>query len=83
MRRELATAYLRLSEVLSSTGDTADAVSFANKGLTLQTEGGSDATLPADARRELVPPTRRVGDLLVEHRRHHRRAGAPRGGHSP
>ena len=78
LRRELATAYLRLSEVLSSTGDTAEAVSFANKGLTLQTEGGSDAPLPADARRELVATYTRVGDLLsntgdttsaLEHRR--------------
>ena len=50
--------------MLSSTGDTAEALSFARKGLALQTEGGSDATLPADARRELVASYTRVGDLL-------------------
>jgi non-specific serine/threonine protein kinase/serine/threonine-protein kinase len=64
LRRELATAYLRLSEVLSSTGDTAEAVAFANKGLALQTEAGGDAPLSADARRELVATYTRVGDLL-------------------
>ena len=64
LRRELATAYLRLSEVLSSTGDTAEAVSFANKGLALQTAAGGDAPLSAVARRELVATYTRVGDLL-------------------
>jgi len=64
LRRELATAYLRLSEVLSSTGDTAEAVEFANKGLALQTEAGGEAPLSADARRELVASYTRVGDLL-------------------
>ena len=37
---------------------------FARKGLALQTESGSDATLPAEARRELVATYTRVGDLL-------------------
>jgi non-specific serine/threonine protein kinase/serine/threonine-protein kinase len=63
LKRELATAYLRLSEILSSSGDTAEALTFARKGLALQTESG-DATLPADARRELVASYTRVGDLL-------------------
>jgi non-specific serine/threonine protein kinase/serine/threonine-protein kinase len=66
LRRELATAYLRLSEVLSSAGDTAQSLAFATKGLELQTRGGSDATLPDDARRELVAAYTRVGDLLSQ-----------------
>jgi serine/threonine protein kinase/tetratricopeptide (TPR) repeat protein len=65
LRRELAMAYLRLSEVLSSTGDTGEALQLASKGLALQTQGGNDATLPADARRELVAGYTRVGDLLT------------------
>jgi non-specific serine/threonine protein kinase/serine/threonine-protein kinase len=78
LRRELATAYLRLSEVLSSTGDTSDALSFAKQGLALQTQGGSVSVLPADAQREVVAGYTRVGDLLsntgdtrgaLEHRR--------------
>ena len=41
LRRELATAYLRLSEVLSPAGDTAEALTFARKGLALQTEAAA------------------------------------------
>jgi non-specific serine/threonine protein kinase/serine/threonine-protein kinase len=63
LRRELAIAYLRLSEVLSAGGDTAEALSFARKGLALQTAGG-DGNMSATARRELVASYTRVGDLL-------------------
>lgn len=68
-RRGLATCSLRLSEVLSSSGDTAEALAFARKGLALQREvaetaTGEDAAVPADLRRELAASYSRVGDLL-------------------
>ena len=82
-RRGLATAYVRLSEILSSSGDTAEALAFARKGLALQrdvaeTSTGPDAAVSVDLRRELAASYSRVGDLLsatgdtngaLEHRR--------------
>jgi non-specific serine/threonine protein kinase/serine/threonine-protein kinase len=82
-RRGLATAYLRLSEVLSSTAETGEALSVARKALTLQREigeaaAGGDSAVPADLRRDLVVSYGRVADLLsatgdtkgsLEHRR--------------
>jgi serine/threonine protein kinase/tetratricopeptide (TPR) repeat protein len=64
-RRELATAYLRLSEVLAMTGETNEALTLARNGVALQTQGGDDRALPADARRDLVAGYTRVGDLLM------------------
>jgi eukaryotic-like serine/threonine-protein kinase len=68
LRRELATAYVRLSEVLSSTGDTADALAAARKGLDIQRQAASavadDRVLPQEIRRELAAGYSRVGDLL-------------------
>ena len=83
VRRELATAYVRLSEVLSSSGDTGEALAFARKGLDLQrvtadASAGGDSAVPPAVRRELAASYSRVGDLLsatgdtkaaLEHRR--------------
>jgi eukaryotic-like serine/threonine-protein kinase len=76
--RELGTAYLRMSDILSSTGKTSDALAYANKGLALAKSIGSDASASPDARRELAASYSRVGDMLsatgdtnaaLEHRR--------------
>jgi eukaryotic-like serine/threonine-protein kinase len=64
LRRELSTAYLRLSDVLSSAGETAAALGFARKGLSLQQSSSTDASASPDARRELAASYSRVGDLL-------------------
>lgn len=64
LRREMGTAYLRLSDALSSMGDTAQALSSARKGLDLQRDTASDPSASADARRDLAASYSRVGDLL-------------------
>ena len=72
-----------MSEVLSSSGDTGEALSFARKGLDLQrvtadASAGGDTAVPPAVRRELAASYSRVGDLLsatgdtkaaLEHRR--------------
>ena len=78
MRRELALAYMRLSDVLTAAGDTAASLSFAQKSLAIEREVSSDATDTPAARRALVASYTRVGDMLaatgnvtgaLEHRR--------------
>ena len=82
IRQELGTAYVRLSEILSSTGETGEALALAKKGLALQKEtsegSASHAGVPPEVRRELAATYSRVGDLLsatgdtngaLEHRR--------------
>jgi eukaryotic-like serine/threonine-protein kinase len=69
LRRELATAYLRLSEIAGATGETAEALTHAKAALALQREaaGMSPAAEPAAAsavQRELVASHTRVGDML-------------------
>ena len=69
VRRGLATAYLRLSEVLGRTGETANALSVARKGLGLleqisEPASSGDAAGQAAFRRELAASHSRVGDLL-------------------
>jgi tetratricopeptide (TPR) repeat protein len=69
LRRGLATAYLRLSEVLGRTGETANALSLARKGLALLEQASESATqgdvaAPPAFRRELAASHSRVGDLL-------------------
>jgi eukaryotic-like serine/threonine-protein kinase len=69
LRRGLATAYLRLSEVLGRTGETANALSSARKGLDLlqrgsETGSSGDAGAQSAFRRELAASHSRVGDLL-------------------
>ena len=78
VRRDLALAYMRLSDVLAAAGKTADSLSFAQKGLAIERELSSDATDSPEARRALVASYTRVGDMLaatgnvtaaLEHRR--------------
>ncbi len=69
LRRELATAYLRLSEIVGSTGGTAEALKHARTALALQREAagmsqGADAAAAMDLERELVTSHSRVGDML-------------------
>jgi eukaryotic-like serine/threonine-protein kinase len=78
VRRGLAHAYMRLSDVLAAAGDTDDSLSIAQKGLALERELSSAPTAPPEARRALVASYTRVGDMLaatgnvtaaLEHRR--------------
>ena len=78
LRRDLALAYMRLSDVLAAAGKTAESLSFAQKGLEIQREVSSDPSDSAEARRALVASYSRVGDMLaatgkvtaaLEHRR--------------
>ena len=66
--RELATAYLRLSEITGSTGDTAEALKHARTSLALQREAAgmlrAEAASAMDLQRELVASHSRVGDML-------------------
>jgi non-specific serine/threonine protein kinase/serine/threonine-protein kinase len=65
LRHELATTYLRLSEVLSAAGDTSDALTYAKKALALRTQDGTPSALSPEAQRDLVASYTRVGDLLA------------------
>ena len=78
VRRELALAYLRLSDILAAAGKTTDSLSFAQKGLAIEREVSSAPTASPAARRALVASYTRVGDMLastgnvtaaLEHRR--------------
>ena len=78
LRRDLALAYMRLSDILAAAGDTAGSLSVAKKSLAIEKEISSDATDPPAARRALVASYTRVGDMLaasgdvtgaLEHRR--------------
>jgi non-specific serine/threonine protein kinase/serine/threonine-protein kinase len=69
LRREFATVYQRLSEVVGSTGDTSEALALARKALKLQREAAelaspASAPQPPDLQREIVASHTRVGDLL-------------------
>ena len=77
-RRELALAYVHLSDVLAAAGKTAESLSFAQKALAIERELSSDPTDSPEARRALVASYSRVGDMLaasgnvtaaLEHRR--------------
>ena len=83
LRRELALACQRLSEVLSTTGDTKEALAQARRGLELlqrpvDPESTAQGPVAAELGRELAASYSRVGDLLsatgdtdgaLEHRR--------------
>ena len=65
----MATAYLRLSEVLSATGATNEALTYARKALDVQQRvasdtSGADTAISPAIRRELAASYSRVGDLL-------------------
>jgi non-specific serine/threonine protein kinase/serine/threonine-protein kinase len=63
-RRELATAYLRVSDVLAASGDTKGALDVARKGLDLVRDVSTDLAASPAAVRDLVAGYSRVGDLL-------------------
>jgi non-specific serine/threonine protein kinase/serine/threonine-protein kinase len=69
IERDQATAYLRLSEALGRTGETAEALTLARKGLDLLKRAAGappsgDAASQAQLRRDLAASHSRVGDLL-------------------
>jgi serine/threonine protein kinase/tetratricopeptide (TPR) repeat protein len=63
LRRDLGTAFLRLTDVLSASGNTADALVLARKGLALH-EATTNESSPPEARRELIAGNSRFGDML-------------------
>ena len=65
LRRDLALAYMRLSDILTAAGDSAASLSFAQKSLTIEREISSDAAATPAARRALVASYTRVGDMLA------------------
>ena len=78
LTRGLATAYLRVGEMLSSTGDMTGALASARKALDMQEGVASGTSASPDERRELAASYSRVGDFLaatgdvnaaLEHRR--------------
>jgi eukaryotic-like serine/threonine-protein kinase len=78
VRRDLAQAYVRLSDGLAAAGDTAGSLAFARKSLAIERAVSSAATATPAARRALVVSYTRVGDMLaatgdvaaaLEHRR--------------
>jgi non-specific serine/threonine protein kinase/serine/threonine-protein kinase len=78
LRRDLATAYLRVSALDSAMGNTREALELAQKSLALIEPLDAAAATPPDIRRELVAAETAVGDLLsstgntqaaLEHRR--------------
>jgi non-specific serine/threonine protein kinase/serine/threonine-protein kinase len=78
VRRDLALAYMHLSDVLAAAGRTADSLSYAQKGLAIEREMSAGPADPPPARRALAASYSRVGDMLaasgnvaaaLEHRR--------------
>jgi serine/threonine protein kinase/tetratricopeptide (TPR) repeat protein len=78
VRRDLALAYVRLSEVLAAAGKTPESLSYAQKSLAIERDVSSSPTASPEARRALVASYTRVGDMLaatgnvtaaLEHRR--------------
>jgi non-specific serine/threonine protein kinase/serine/threonine-protein kinase len=82
LRRELALAYLRMSEILGSMGQTAGSLDYARQSVAVLREAADmtpgDGALSPGLRRELAAGYSRVGDLLsatgdtsgaLEHRR--------------
>jgi non-specific serine/threonine protein kinase/serine/threonine-protein kinase len=65
VRRQLALAYMHLSDVLAAAGDTAGSLSFAQKALAIEKAISSRPTDPPEVRRALVAGHTRVGDMLA------------------
>ena len=65
LRRETATAYLRLSELLGATGDTKAAMQAVRTAVDLISDTASDAAASPAARRDLVVGHSRLGDMLA------------------
>jgi serine/threonine protein kinase/tetratricopeptide (TPR) repeat protein len=77
-RRDLASAYLRVSSLLSTMGETKESLDLAQKALAVLKPLDAGAAGAADIRREIVVAETAVGDLLsatgntqgaLEHRR--------------
>ena len=69
LRRELATGFLRLSEIAANTGGTAEALEHARAALALQREASemasaADGALAIEVQRDLIASHSRVGDML-------------------
>jgi eukaryotic-like serine/threonine-protein kinase len=65
LRRETATAYLRLSELLGATGDTKAAMQAVRTAVDLINDTASDASASPAARRDLAVGHSRLGDMLA------------------
>ena len=65
LRRDAATAYLRLSELLAATGDTRSAVQAVRAGVALVRDTATMPTATAAARRDLAVAYSRLGDMLA------------------
>ncbi len=65
LRRETATAYLRLSELLGATADTKAAMQAVRTAVDLISDTASDAAASPAARRDLVVGHSRLGDMLA------------------
>ena len=64
LRREAATAYLRLSELLAATGDSRAAMTAVRTAVALIRDTATDASASPAARRDLVVAYSRLGDML-------------------
>jgi non-specific serine/threonine protein kinase/serine/threonine-protein kinase len=65
LRREAATAYLRLSELLAATGDTKAAMAAVQTAVSLQRDTATDPAASPAARRDLAVSYSRLGDMLA------------------
>ena len=65
LRRETATAFLRLSELLAASGDTAGAMTAVQTAVSLQRDIASDPTATQEARRDVAVGFSRLGDMLA------------------
>lgn len=65
LRRETATALLRLSEVLAAAGDTRAAMQAVRRAADLQRDVATDASAPDAALRDLAVAHSRLGDMLA------------------
>ncbi len=65
LRRETATAFLRLSELLAASGDTESAMKAVQTAVSLQRDIASDPTATQQARRDVAVGFSRLGDMLA------------------
>ncbi len=65
LRRDAATAQLRLSELLAATGDTKAAMAAVRSAVALVRDTATDASASPAARRDLAVAHSRLGDMLA------------------
>ena len=65
LRRETATAFLRLSELLAASGDTGGAMKAVQTAVSLQRDIATDPTATSQARRDVAVGFSRLGDMLA------------------